>query len=134
MIGDGVCNMNMNLLDFFFDGGDCCYENVTKHVTIGDIDIEKPCPDCVCLPSFGYGYCIEDHLGDGKCQDYNNLPQCDFDQGDCCPSKLEDCEHPCKKECVQCKCKTIPHYFSVCYGHWPPDPDGRIDTTCGEHD
>ena len=23
-------------------------------------------------------------MGDGKCQDYNNGPKCDYDLGDCC--------------------------------------------------
>ena len=107
VIGDGHCNPDLNKLEFYFDAGDCCVENVTRKVMIQDKFIARPCSelDCICLPSYGYAYCIEDQLGDGICQDYNNSPQCDYDHGDCCTPNdvLEKC-------CI-CQCKHLNQFF-----------------------
>ena len=69
---------------FYFDGGDCCLENVTKNEWVNDDFMVKPCLDCECMPSYGYAYCVQAEVGYGICQDYNNSPQCNYDQGDCC--------------------------------------------------
>ena len=73
-IGNGICDDNLNSVDYFFDAGDCC------------IDENDP----KCLKS--NLYCDENTMGDGTCQDYNNGPKCDYDLGDCClPIHNQDC-------------------------------------------
>ena len=101
-IGDGHCNPELNKLEFYFDAGDCCLGNVTRKVIIKDAYIPRPCfePDCICIPSYGYAYCIADQLGDGICQDYNNVPQCDHDHGDCCTPNPD-------LNCCLCCCKAL---------------------------
>ena len=129
-IGDGICDMDLNKVYYFFDAGDCCKENVTKNELIMGHNFAKPCPECTCIPSFGYAYCIDAHLGDGICQDYNNFPFCEFDKGDCCDMSAENC---CQIECELCECKnqSLDHYINLrCF--WPNGPDGQ-DTTCGEN-
>ena len=112
VIGDGHCNPDLNKLEFYFDAGDCCKENVTREVIFHGHFIPRPCsePDCICLPSYGYAYCIEDKLGDGICQDYNNAPQCDYDHGDCCLPRLPNFED---EKCCLCECKNCNQYWGL---------------------
>ena len=112
VIGDGHCNPDLNKLEFYFDAGDCCKENVTREVIFHGHFIPRPCsePDCICLSSYGYAYCIEDQLGDGICQDYNNSPQCDYDHGDCCtPNDVYQKE--ALEKCCICQCKHLNQFF-----------------------
>ena len=42
--------------------------------------------------------CDEDYIGDGYCDDALNIPECNFDVGDCClPNKVTDF-------CFECEC------------------------------
>ena len=109
MIGDGECNIDLNQLEYYFDGGDCCGENVTRIELYGGMFLSRPCsdPECVCIPSYGYAYCVEDQLGDGICQDYNNVQLCNYDHGDCCKSIDEHFED---NDCCICD------YCRVCEG------------------
>ena len=81
-LGDGICDRLLNNQEFFFDAGDCCFDNSEDW--------------SVCVKSDRY--CIEDQIGDGICQDHNNSPLCDHDLGDCClPNKATEF-------CCQCQC------------------------------
>ena len=42
-------------------------------------------------------FCVEEKLGDGICQDFNNGPLCNYDLGDCCSRNLIN-----KSECCYC--------------------------------
>ena len=105
-LGDGKCDLNLNNVDYFFDYGDCCLEDPICQIHIDgkswrghSITETKQidCPDNVCIKSDRY--CIKDQIGDGICQDHNNSPFCDHDQGDCClPVRVLDF-------CCQCTCK-----------------------------
>ena len=104
--GDGICDLIYNNVDYFFDYGDCCLEDPICQIHIDgkswrghSITETKQidCPDNVCIKSDRY--CIKDQIGDGICQDHNNSPFCDYDQGDCClPVRVLDF-------CCQCTCK-----------------------------
>ena len=75
-IGNGVCDADLNRVQYFFDAGDCCIDENDRN----------------CLKS--NSYCDENTLGDGNCQDHNNGPKCDYDLGDCClpiPKHEQDC-------------------------------------------
>ena len=59
--------------------------------------VEKYCPTNPCIRS--NIFCVEEELGNGICEDYNNGPYCDYDLGDCCgPTTAE------KDDCCICSC------------------------------
>ncbi len=82
-------HLELNTLECFYDGGDCCLDGT----------------ESTCIK--GIEFCIESEIGDGNCQDYNrgknlkkinnvcqffvNLgPKCNYDGKDCCPIPVED--------------------------------------------
>ena len=90
-LGDGVCDLNYNKAEYFFDVGDCCQkiefkcqDKILDYLIKGlEVDhLDKPCPENPCIRS--NNFCIAEELGDGICQDHNNGPFCQFDLGDCC--------------------------------------------------
>ena len=112
--GDGICDLVNNNVANFFDHGDCCFEDqICQMQTIqiswrGVPKIETheiDCPDNICVKSDNY--CIEDQIGDGICQDHNNSPFCDYDQGDCClPFRVLDF-------CCDCICRQLDCYPGI---------------------
>ena len=123
--GDGNCDKDFNIYEEFFDAGDCCLPNPKIHYD-GDyisvtgvllpifVNPPRPCQEneCVCIPN--NLVCNATQLGDGKCQDYNNGPLCDYDLGDCClrffPSGIDEC-------CI-CKCHLGDAHFCPEYGDY----------------
>ena len=98
-LGDGSCDLNQNNEDHFFDFGDCCLEDISCRVKFfNDSDyVDKYCPSNPCIKS--NIFCVEEELGNGICEDYNNGPYCDYDLGDCCgPTTAE------KDDCCICSC------------------------------
>ena len=105
-LGDGQCHLAFNQEEYDFDLGDCCIENVQcvmggfKTMEFFDFvetfDQPVECPEQVCIPS--NTFCVQAQVGDGICQDYNNIKMCDFDGGDCCLTNKGN-------ECCDCKCK-----------------------------
>ena len=96
LIEDGICDDFLNKKECYFDGGDCCLE---------DID-NVACDDCVCIQS--NLTCLQHELGDGICQDYNNFKMCDYDLDDCCPEnygKMHPKFYREDNECCDCLCK-----------------------------
>ena len=93
--------MLFSIEKYFFDAGDCCLEDVKCRWCDDYLDIyfceDANCPplENLCIPSTLY--CVPEELGDGKCQDYNNGPFCDFDLGDCCIS-----DESAYESCCQC--------------------------------
>ena len=50
--------------------------------------------------------CDEDYIGDGFCDDALNIPQCNFDVGDCClPNTITDF-------CFECQCFNKDNYVT----------------------
>ena len=114
---DGYCDDGNNHLDCHFDGGDCCGSNVDTLV----------CTECQCLEGGGgvnltsttttfsnnttsttnitgtppstttNGGCNQ-WVGDGSCDDSNNIEACSFDGGDCCGSNVNTIF------CTVCQC------------------------------
>ena len=98
-LGDGSCDLNQNNEDHFFDFGDCCLEDISCRVKFfNESDyVDKYCPTNPCIRS--NIFCVEEELGNGICEDYNNGPYCDYDLGDCCgPTTAE------KDDCCICSC------------------------------
>ena len=99
-IGDGICDLNLNQAKHFFDAGDCCLpiEDLTcrtKQHASSYYNYEA-CPENPCIMS--NNFCIIEELGDGKCQDHNNSPFCNYDLGDCCLIKMLE------ETCCTCAC------------------------------
>ena len=83
--GNGICNLQLNNMENFFDAGDCCMPGA----------FYKYCRKS----NF---YCDKETTGDGICQDFNNGPLCDFDLGDCC---LPITNQHYTEECCFCLCQ-----------------------------
>lgn len=45
-----------------------------------------------------FSECEISKIGDSKCQDQVNVPECGFDKGDCCMAEVD------KSECYSCEC------------------------------
>ena len=105
MLGDGKCNLKYNYREYYFDIGDCCFEDTECLVDSFPVD----CPDQLCVPS--NNYCIAAELGDGLCQDHNNGKFCDFDLGDCALPQIHD-------SCCFCECHCNCHDQDHCHYAW----------------
>ena len=93
-IGDGICDDDSNTPECDYDGGDCCTDTEQTH-----------CEECLCKitdsSSEEHGKpqsCLHhEWIGDGVCDDENNIPECDFDGGDCCVDTEQ-------QHCKVCEC------------------------------
>ena len=88
--GDGFCHDELNKEKCHYDAGDCCKPTVFNNV----------CNECKCYaansenqlyvtrPSIEISCPLELTLlmGDQYCNDEANIPQCNYDGGDCCGS------------------------------------------------
>ena len=91
-LGDGKCHLEYNQETYDFDLGDCCIQDVKCFVPAIDFYIghgqdEIDCPQQLCIQS--NTFCIQDEIGDGVCQSYNNVELCNYDAGDCCLNEGE---------------------------------------------
>ena len=92
-IGDNCCDWHNNYEGCFWDGGDCCGDN-----------INCCSPLCECLEPDGFELkpCNYEQIADGICNDDTNTEDCKWDGGDCCGdvdmSKCSVCEclEPCR--------------------------------------
>ena len=76
-VGDGYCNDETNILQCYFDGGDCC----------GNCINEDQCSECNCIGGVSDNGLISNILvGNQVCNDETNTPECNYDGGDCCSS------------------------------------------------
>ena len=82
-LGDGYCHDELNNAECKYDNGDCCKSPV----------ISNACTKCECLlndepEQHHYKLdCPSDLFmltNDNFCHDRANIPQCDYDGGDCC--------------------------------------------------
>ena len=101
--GDKLCDDVNNKEECEFDGGDCCRMCVD----------DTYCSECTCV-EYGYRPPVCHWLeparcnpaffkmwwavGDGICDDSNNVEVCSFDGGDCCLSCIKD------TWCQDCHC------------------------------
>ena len=107
-LGNGICQLDLNNAQNFFDAGDCCLNStqcdwpIEGTMLTGSIrwdSMKIDCPENVCVKS--NIYCNQEQMGDGICHDNNNSILCDYDLGDCCiPDTVED-------SCCLCLCSTI---------------------------
>eukprot|EP00752_Nemacystus_decipiens_P018357 g16468.t1 len=100
-VGDGNCDMDMNIPECNYDGGDCCECTCQPLIEPNDEDDRDPrvlgCFDFACLDP--EAACFDDdsitidkleecenvlYIGDGKCNPGNNIELCAYDGGDCC--------------------------------------------------
>ena len=105
-IGDGICQDENNNLICSYDGGDCCGKDIdTSNCTL--------CHKCLKyqeMPKTSYEGLCPNHvqIGDGFCQDENNIDVCLFDGGDCCLEELETAH------CKGCICINAKDHFDPC--------------------
>ena len=70
LVGDGYCNDETNKRQCDFDGGDCCYSNVSTAF----------CSDCKCLTGDKGVEINRPLIGDGYCHDETNNKGADIDR------------------------------------------------------
>ena len=110
-LGNGICDLDKNNMEHFFDVGDCCLEDLTCQLEWVGLDRIGPmryfeeivCPKNTCVKS--NNFCIQEELGNGICEDHNNGPYCDYDLGDCCLSLEHSDQTMTQSNCCQCSCK-----------------------------
>ena len=113
-LGDGMCNVNRNTEEYFFDIGDCCLDSSSEYSCKHTYSEETfaleytNCPENLCIKS--NNFCIPEELGDGICQDHNNGPYCEYDMGDCCLFSDKSVEF-----CCNCACSNIPTDHPLIY-------------------
>ena len=97
-VGDTNCDDDNNNHECRYDGGDCCTD--TRHLYCKECTCKEPnksqprdCPNPF-------------YVGDGICDDENNIPECDYDLGDCCTD-------PHQKYCKECKCIDNAVYYPL---------------------
>ena len=73
----------MNTFGCYFDGGDCCGD---------DVNTEK-CVKCICHCNATLRL-----IGNGFCNDETNTLECNFDGGDCCGACINT------NLCTECVC------------------------------
>ena len=92
----------------------------------------------VCLPYQTFGYltlniyiCADisrcpylRFKGNGLCDDANNIPECDFDGGDCCGHFKE------KGQCEQCACLDDMHNYYENFPQWKCQSSLMYDGVC----
>ena len=92
-IGDGLCDDENNRESCQFDQGDCCRPPTSPFVK---------CEECLCLDEKhkDYEVCFGIDLakGDHICDDFMNVPECDYDGNDCCKPWASF------SNCDQCEC------------------------------
>jgi len=98
--GDKYCDDANNVPSCNWDGGDCCAKD-GKHVET------KYCRECLCKdPNHKGSRCLDGHKKDGFCDDVNNVPECNYDDGDCCNNGHSGQFRYCK----ECECKDKTHH------------------------
>ena len=92
-IGDGYCDDESNIEKCNYDGGDCC-----DHSANTDFCIKCECHNESFSSSFSStsSGCI--YVGDGYCDDFDNVEECNYDGGDCCDQSAD------KSYCEICQC------------------------------
>ncbi|CAM9857794.1 unnamed protein product, partial [Ectocarpus fasciculatus] len=81
-----------------YDGGDCCPASNSCSPT------EKRCydPGSDCNSCLARGRTL-DQIGDGICNPENNIEECRYDGGDCCPCDCSSSKHQCGSYGYNCK-------------------------------
>lgn len=102
-VGDGICDDGNNNCGCDWDEGDCCGES-------GKTYQFNYCDDCACLdpdydPDYEAQYCSSpcvklNFVGDGFCDDDNNVCGCDWDNGDCCGDSGKNAQFNCCDDCL----------------------------------
>ncbi|CAM9527606.1 unnamed protein product, partial [Ectocarpus sp. 13 AM-2016] len=102
-VGDGDCDRDNNFAECGYDGGDCCE---CTCVSEGEYDCGAggfacidPAAECVNDDDVTFqiaSTCVADMIGDAYCDEPNNVEECGYDGGDCCPCTCEDIPtYPC---------------------------------------
>ena len=105
---DGYCDDINNTPDCGYDGGDCCPGDNPEE------SWNQFCSDCECLTdgektttsasatTTANSQCQFEWISDNYCDDINNIPECNYDGGDCCQEDND--EHGWLQYCTICKC------------------------------
>ena len=94
-IGNSYCEDGNNDKECYWDGGDCCGDNVK---TVNSYGLTT-CTTCECIePNSDFEQCNYKQINNGICNDVNNNKDCFWDGGDCCGDNVV------MAECSSCEC------------------------------
>eukprot|EP00299_Pterocystis_sp_00344_P000471 c10126_g4_i2.p1 GENE.c10126_g4_i2~~c10126_g4_i2.p1 ORF type:complete len:1160 (-),score=371.89 c10126_g4_i2:73-3552(-) len=98
--GDGWCDEENNIPGCDYDGGDCCLITCeSAEYDCGENGYHCRNPDI----------CRADWINDAYCDSKNNIPDCNFDGGDCCEESCVSTEaYTCGENGYDC---VDPNYF-----------------------
>ncbi|CAN0328463.1 unnamed protein product [Ectocarpus sp. 6 AP-2014] len=153
-IGDGFCQVELNTPACHYDGGDCCSctcnpddawvaEGYVMPCADGDfacIDPEATCSgdDDVTIGIFE-NCAFPEFRRDQFCDTDNNVPECDYDGGDCCESTCvtlrdDDTTDARFGECVQFDCRdpNAPDFGYTDFNNDDGEDDESASTTSTE--
>eukprot|EP00752_Nemacystus_decipiens_P017790 g15950.t1 len=87
-IGNGFCDPMNNIEECVFDGGDCCSctcDSPFGCQSFACVDPSAPCVDDDDITAYMIDDCPSTlSIGNGFCDEVNNIPECNYDGGDCC--------------------------------------------------
>ncbi len=99
-IGNSKCEDECNVLQFNYDGMDCCMEVIL---------FDWFCTSCICHldgsrhPEFKDG-CFAFEIGNGMCEEDCNTATFDYDFGDCCLETIDVVQFHNNLACQNCIC------------------------------
>ena len=104
-MNDGYCQDSNNIPECDWDGGDCCNNEYFGWNTT--------CTNCTCRNPENESCPDKSLMNDNFCHDANNLPECDWDGGDCCNNQRPDWNQFCEYcQCLECP---YPHTIGDSY-------------------
>lgn len=83
----------------FFQNSPFPFENKTRQISLSSVN--NTSNDSNLITSGKISKCIFDALGDGNCDEGNNIEECNFDNGDCCAGSCvancaaKNCRYQC---------------------------------------
>ncbi|MEC9465872.1 MAG: hypothetical protein VX834_08815 [Myxococcota bacterium] len=104
---DGYCDEANNNATCGHDGGDCCPSTCLPEQEFACGVAGWDCIDPLACENTGecapVPTCMDNWLGDGWCDEQNNIEACGFDDGDCCASTCQpDLVYACGDEPYDC--------------------------------
>uniref|UniRef100_A0A7S1TZS8 LNR domain-containing protein n=1 Tax=Phaeomonas parva TaxID=124430 RepID=A0A7S1TZS8_9STRA len=106
-LGNGVCNLEANIDECSWDGGDCC-ASTCNHADCATATFTCTDPDAVDTLNCDY----EGYKNDGYCDHpTSNTFACSWDGGDCCPSTCDPSAGACQNnDATTCYDESIAPY------------------------
>ena len=134
---DGYCDADNNSEACAFDGGDCCPSTCLPDLAYDCGAAGWDCTDPNACENTGecdpVPTCVDNWMGDGWCDEQNNVEECGYDDGDCCESTCqEDLAYVCGDEPYDCVDPSACENIGNCDEISPCDEPDQANGICDE--